>query len=260
MKFNWLKERHLLHTLDNFINYKSCFLDHKAFQRQVQQAINLTHTMHHTLEKQTKQSPSIRKRPPQLKLNATGLHLMTKRAEHLSIRKRKKLTAKIREEAKKSFKEYITKTCQQLEEAFKSNDSRTGFKLLKRLTRKYKDNKFPETKKDKSRYSNPQEIVDAFGGFYTNLFSEEEYVTTVEPDQTIMEQIPEIEVNTDIPTEEEVATIIESMKNNKATGPDSIPAEVLKESKECLKNITQTIQVFWCSGHIVTGDTVLLYK
>ena len=87
-------------------------------------------------------------------------------------------------------------------------------------------------------------------------------------DQDVLEQLPLHPIDTtleDVPTLEDVEKAIFSMKNNKASGPDNIPAEIFKCGGPLLHNqLHLLIKKIWDNEEIpsdlVDGIITIIYK
>ena len=59
---------------------------------------------------------------------------------------------------------------------------------------------------------------------------------------------------TDIPTKDEVKTVVDKIKNNKTPGPDGIPSEILKQGYKYMEHrIYELIVKIWNEERIPTS-------
>ena len=86
-------------------------------------------------------------------------------------------------------------------------------------------------------------------------------------DPTLLEEIPDVPIFWEMdvpPTRQEIQSAIAGLKNNKAVGPDSLPAEVLKYGGdavlECLCWMFHAVWNTGCTQQWKDADIISIYK
>ncbi|XP_029342106.1 uncharacterized protein LOC115033527 [Acyrthosiphon pisum] len=129
-------------------------------------------------------------------------------------------------------------------------DPKMFFEKCKSIKEGFKSRTYLMTNDDGSLISDPKMIIDKFQTYFENLLNnksddetnntdgsrepaEDQIYVTVEP------EVPE-------PSLEEIKSIVESLKNNKAPGEDNINPESLKlAGRDLLENLHKTISTIW---------------
>ena len=162
---------------------------------------------------------------------------------------------KARKQYKKIIKskkiEWRNKTIQQLEK-IEANNPKEYWKLVKELRENKQNDKEFDAKK--------------FTDFFEKLYAPTEKVNEDIRQNVIktLDQLPNLSNEPDF-TLDELLKAIKSLKNNKATGLDRIPAEMLKTSSEnimsiLLKTMNKIKNTFKCPAKWAIGITSLLFK
>ena len=115
---------------------------------------------------------------------------------------------RVKESIKKDKNDYVDSLASQAEEAAGQGNIKELYMLSKTLAGKYQ-----QTDKDKNVLTTTGEQIKRWAEHF----------------QEILNRLP---INCDAPSKAEIRKAITSLRNGKAAGPDSIPAEALKAGKE----------------------------
>jgi hypothetical protein len=101
--------------------------------------------------------------------------------------------------------------------------------------------------KDGNIISDPQDILVRLNGYFDDLLNKNKNIEgTNEENEDIQQLSLTHEEHLEDPTYQEITRSIQKLKNNKASGTDGIPAEMLKcGGIELTKRIHQIIQRIW---------------
>ena len=138
----------------------------------------------------------------------------------------------LQRESRRCANSYWKNLCKEIQEAFDVGNTRKTYEKIGFALG-------PQTSKlAPLKSSSGQPITDKnlqmkrWEEHFSNLYSQERYVG-----EGLEDEIPQLEVMTDLdnePSLEELAKAIDELQSGKATGQDRIPAEILKELKDCL--------------------------
>jgi hypothetical protein len=166
------------------------------------------------------------------------------------------LSRRIKKSIRRDKRDYIETLAAKAESAADRNDSKEVFSITRKLANK--------------KASSTPLIRDLQGNLLTTIEDQQkrwvEHFSNVlnrpppVSEANITESEEDININTNVPTREEIKKCINTLKNGKAAGPDDIPPEALKASPEvsaeALENIfkkvwdTNNIPQDWKDGHL----------
>lgn len=155
----------------------------------------------------------------------------------------REINTKIRRKIKEAKRVWISEKCEEIEALDKKYDSHNMHKKIKELTGKYDRRSLHSIQNNDGKYLiTVEEQLSQWKKYIDELFSDARTDFTVEGGET-----------GPIITEDELKNAIKLAKNGKATGPDDIPAELLKLiDNENIKIILQLFNNIYKTGHIPT--------
>ena len=167
----------------------------------------------------------------------------------------KRLSKDIKKSARKDKKDHFEELATKAENAANQNRMRDVYETTKIMAGKYHKAASHIRDKDGSLLKTDEDILNRWAEHFNELLNlpspdEEADIPPSEP----------LDINCDPPSLEEVKEAIKTLKNNKAAGPDNIPAEVIKadievSAKAFLPLIhkiwnSETCPEDWKNGHI----------
>lgn len=170
------------------------------------------------------------------------------RAKFLEIRRE---TAKTIRNTKRNYDKDQMK---QIEQDFRKNNSRNFYKTFKQNLNRYSPPTLCLKDQTGKVAYNDRDNCETLAKYFENLLNCNSPVsnfTFIEQDSQHLDSLP--------PTKEEIIEIIKSLKNNKASGEDSITAELWKHANgKFIEKLTETVQNIWITEKIPEDWTTAL--
>ena len=135
---------------------------------------------------------------------------------------------RVKESVKKDKNDYVDSLASQAEEAAGQGNIKELYMLSKKLAGKYQQTDKPVKDKNKNVLTTTGEQIKRWAEHFQEILNRPAPEET--PDISPADSEPPI--NCDAPSKAEIRKAITSLRNGKAAGPDSIPAEALKAGKE----------------------------
>ena len=174
------------------------------------------------------------------------------------------LRSRVQQETRRMQNEWWTRLAAEIQGFADMGDQHQFYNALKTAYGPRSNSLCPVRSVDGSTlFTEKTEILKRWAEHYQELLNRQNPT-----DPTFLDSLPNLPVIQEldnIPTIQEVSHAINSLKNNKATGPDGIPAELLKHGGDavatCLHNIIQEV---WNSGccpqQWKDADIISIYK
>eukprot|EP00924_Labyrinthula_sp_SR-Ha-C_P001297 augustus_masked-scaffold_7-processed-gene-19.89-mRNA-1 protein AED:1.00 eAED:1.00 QI:0/-1/0/0/-1/1/1/0/1053 len=192
---------------------------------------------------------------------------------NLNSEEKKRITNDLRGSAKEDYGNWLDRIASEIETAFQSNNTRTGYQLIKKVKPVRKQ--FGKITKNTAgklvgtagRIQILKEYLDKQQNLPLpkNLLTENQIRYYQTP---IFAPAPSNNINIHPPKADEIKECIKTLKNNKAPGPDNLRNEVLKHVEIVQKHAVREIQSFFRLDafksrkmrKICRGKVVYLYK
>ena len=120
---------------------------------------------------------------------------------------------------------YINGLAKEAEQAADSGNMRQLYDTTRKLAGKYSKPERPVKDKQGRNITGTEKKLNRWAEHFEELLNRP---ATLDPPPDIQPAIVNLPINCDKMTNEEIRRAIKHLKNNKATGPDDIPAEALK--------------------------------
>ena len=155
------------------------------------------------------------------------------------------LVRKTKESAKRDKEQWIEDKCEEVQQSFDHSKSRKAYGLIREIKKKHEPRMNNIKDKSGKILTEKQEIMQRWEEYCKELYSDNGI-----HDLSILEELEAISPPTnqtdDYIMKEEIVKAIQDLKNNKSTGSDGIPAELIKEGGEQLINLFhQLCQKVW---------------
>eukprot|EP00924_Labyrinthula_sp_SR-Ha-C_P014842 snap_masked-scaffold_96-processed-gene-0.1-mRNA-1 protein AED:1.00 eAED:1.00 QI:0/-1/0/0/-1/1/1/0/939 len=223
-----------------------------------------------------KHLPEVKYNPPEHQNSEQTMSLMRyKRANwnNLNPEEKKRITNEVKRSAKEDYNNWLERIASEIETAFQSNNTRTGYQLIKKVKPVRKQ--FGKITKNTAgklvgtagRIQILKEYLEKQQNLPlpTNLLTENQIRHYQTP---ILAPAPSNSINIHPPKADEVKECIKTLKNNKAPGPDNMRNEVLKHVEIVQEHAVRETQSFFRLDafkskkmrKICRGKVVYLYK
>eukprot|EP00924_Labyrinthula_sp_SR-Ha-C_P013047 snap_masked-scaffold_12-processed-gene-7.35-mRNA-1 protein AED:1.00 eAED:1.00 QI:0/-1/0/0/-1/1/1/0/1167 len=235
--------------------------------------LTLTHSIPSIMKKHL---PEVKYNLPEHQNSEQTMSLMRyKRANwnNLNPEEKKRITNEVKRSAKDDYSNWLERIASEIETAFQSNNTRTGYQLIKKVkpVRKQFGKITKNTAGKLVGTAGPIQILKEYLEkqqnlpLPTNLLTENQIRHYQTP---ILAPAPSNSINIHPPKAEEIKECIKTLKNNKAPGPDNIRNEVLKHVEMVQSHAVREIQSFFRLDafkskkmrKICRGKVVYLYK
>jgi len=160
-----------------------------------------------------------------------------------SVEDYRQLDVRVKRSAKRDKQGWYEQCADELEEASTKNNQRKVYQLVKKMTGKTTPQ--PLSVKDKSGevLTDTEQVKDRWKEHFEELLNRPAPQRRFHPNT---QQWDELDVDTGIPSMEEVKTAVKKLKNNKAAGIDQVNAEMLKGGGEVvLEHLHSLIGRIW---------------
>ena len=186
------------------------------------------------------------------------------REQTQSSRDRLKATkAEVQRIARKCANDYWTKLCHEIQTAADKGDAQTMYEKIKTAIGPTTSKCAPIKSASGEDLTDPKQQLDRWVEHYTGLYGADK---PANPHlEEALERLPTMAELDEIPSIEELAEAILDLKDGKACGEDSIPAEVLKQCREVLlPELYKLLTLSWETGEFPhemrNAKIVTLYK
>eukprot|EP00924_Labyrinthula_sp_SR-Ha-C_P002613 augustus_masked-scaffold_13-processed-gene-1.0-mRNA-1 protein AED:1.00 eAED:1.00 QI:0/-1/0/0/-1/1/1/0/1019 len=235
--------------------------------------LTLTHSIPSIMKKHL---PEVKYNLPEHQNSEQTMSLMRyKRANwnNLNSEEKKRITNDLRGSAKEDYNNWLNRIAAEIETAFQSKSTRTGYQLIKKVKPARKQ--FGKiTKNTAGKLVGTARRIQILKEYLekqqnlplpTNLLTENQIRHYQTP---IFAPAPSNNINIHPPKADEIKECIKTLKNNKAPGPDNLRNEVLKHVEIVQKHAVREIQSFFRLDafksrkmrKICRGQIVYLYK
>ena len=163
----------------------------------------------------------------------------------------------VKTSARRDKRTYVESIAQEAEDAAQKGDMRALYNTTKKLTNKKNGGERPVKNKEGDTITDIENQMNRWVEHFKTLLNQDPPAHRAD----IPPAEEPLNININCPTKVEIQSAIKQMKNNKAPGPDNIPAEALKAdvetSTEMLYSIISKIweeeelPADWKEGHIV---------
>ena len=148
------------------------------------------------------------------------------------------MKSSVQRSVREDKQKYINGLCDELEQQNKCGNTRMMFKVVKKLTQKFKPKMFVIKDLDGKPLTHPNEIASRWRQYCEEMYDDEEFISKIE----VQEKEPP-------PLRSEVARALGRMKPNKAPGPDEVPSELFKAGGDVvLDKLHKLILSVWENG------------
>jgi len=174
----------------------------------------------------------------------------------------RRLDAEVKKSAKKDKQEWYDACARELEAASNRNNQRKVYQLVKKMAGKSTPQPMAVKSKDGTTLTDTDEVKERWREHFQELLNRPAPTRRYHPNP---QEGQDLDIDTGVPSLDEVVKAVTKLKNHKAAGTDKISAELLKSGGDVvLKRLHTLIVKIWSEEYAPEdwrkGELTVLYK